>query len=67
MLLLQLNLFQISFHIIIEVKPLQTKIFNKTSQVEELKSMLEMKNETVKELDSQVKGTLQDGQWINDY
>ena len=42
---------QISFHIhvIIEVKPLQTEIFDKTSQVEELQTSL--KNKT-KELES---------------
>ena len=50
-----------SFHIIIEVKPLQTEIFDKTFHVEELQSKLEKKDEIVKELDSQVKGTLQDG------
>ena len=39
---LQLNSFEISFHIIIEVKPLQTEIFDKTYQVEELQTSLEM-------------------------
>ena len=31
------------FHINTEVKPLQTKIFDKTSQVEELQTLLNMK------------------------
>ena len=37
------------------------KVISKNEQVEELQSMLEKKDEIVKELDSQVKGTLQDG------
>ena len=40
---LQLNYFQISIYIIIEVKPLEKEIFDKTSQVEELQSLLEIK------------------------
>ena len=46
---LQLNLFEISFHIIIEVKPLQTEIFDKTPQVEERQLLLKMET---KELES---------------
>ena len=40
---------EISFHIIIEVKPLQTEIFDQTSQVEELQTLLKIK---MKELES---------------
>ena len=36
-------------HVITEVKPLHTEIFEKTSQVEELQTLLEMKS---KELES---------------
>ena len=46
---LQLNLFEISFHIIIEVKPLQTEIFDKIPQVEERQLLLKMET---KELES---------------
>ena len=46
---LQLNYLQISFHIIIEVKPLQTEIFDKTSHVEELQTLFKMET---KELES---------------
>ena len=45
---------------------LQTTVVRKSEQVEELQSNLEKKDEIVKELDSQVKGILQDRQWIND-
>ena len=45
MLLYSLN----QFHIIIEVKPLQTETFDKTSQVEELQGLLKIET---KELES---------------
>ena len=41
---------QISYHIIIVVKPLQTEIFDKTSQEEELQSLLKIKTEELESL-----------------
>ena len=49
-----------------EIESLQTIVISKNEQVEEQQSKLEKKNQTVKELNSHVKGILQDGQWIND-
>ena len=48
-----------------EIESLETIVISRNEQVEELQSKLEKKDEIVKDLDSQVKGTLQDGQWIN--
>ena len=41
---------QISYHIIIVVKPLQTEIFDKTSQEVELQSLLKIKTEELESL-----------------
>ena len=41
---------QISHHIIIVVKPLQTEIFDKTCQEEELQSLLKIKTEELESL-----------------
>ena len=49
------------YSVILKVTSLQTTV---DEQVEEVQSKLEKKDEIVKELDSQVKGILQDGQWI---
>ena len=49
----------------IEVKSLQPIVVSENEQIEGLQSKLEKKDEIAKELDSQVKGILQNGQLIN--
>ena len=51
------------YFVILEVTLLHTTV---DEQVEKVQSKLDKKDETVKELDSQVKGIVQDGQWMND-
>ena len=58
---LKLTELQNRFRHYIEVKSQQTTVVSKNEQVEELQSKLEKKDEIAKELDSQVKVTLQDG------
>ena len=51
-----------------ENESLQKIVISKNKQVEELhvQSMLEMKEERMKELATQLTGKLHDGKWIND-
>ena len=58
---LQLYKFETSFHInvIIEVKPLQTEIFNKRSQVEQLQTLLTNKTKELESLQERKSCVLQ--------
>ena len=49
-----------------ENESLQKIVISKNEQVEELQSMLEMKEGRMKELEIQLTGKLHDGKWIND-
>ena len=49
-----------------ENESLQKIVISKNEQVEQLQSMLEIKEERMKELETQLTGKLHDGKWIND-
>ena len=49
-----------------ENESLQKIVISKNEQVEELQSMLEIKEGRMKELEIQLTGKLHDGKWIND-